>query len=156
MKYIIIAIAGIGILLFIGYLLLQMWFARVNTTERKQYLRRINELGLNGFTLKKEEQFAVLDGEIKSVEILNRYEIYEDIPIQFFFNIDKEDYVNHLEKHPPDNKWFDDLISYEIFEEKEDGYYNYSYVKGEKINTKFYVEFNELLEDIAEFRMKEN
>jgi len=45
-------------------------------------------------------------------------------------------------------------MSYNIYEQKGDKYYDYSFLKGEKHKTRVYQSLRELLEDIADFRMR--
>lgn len=132
----------------------QIWFWILKRSEKNYYLNKIKELGLEDLKFEKADQFALLDGSVSSNEIFSKYKIMEHIPEFYFFDIGKEDYINHLVKNPPKNEWFNDGMSYNIYEQKGDKYYDYSFIKGAKQNTRVYKSFRELLEDIADFRMR--
>ena len=144
----------IGLIVLVGliYIGLQLWFWTINYSENKNHLKEIKKLGLENFKFKKTEQFDFLDGKVSGVDLLKKYNINASIPITYFIDIDKLDYVEHLESHPP-NKWFNDGISYNIIEKTADGYYDHSYIKGKRVGSKHYKTFTELLDMIANFRM---
>ena len=149
--YIIIGlIASTGVV----YLLLQLWFLIIRTNENKNHLRKIKELGLKNLKFDKKEQFDFLDGKLSEADLLKRYSINETIPVKYFFNIEKVDYVEHLNKFPPNSEWFNDGVSYNIFQKTIGGYYDHSYFKGNKVSSIYYQTNEELLDMIANFRIK--
>ena len=155
-QIIIYIFIGLIALVIVGYLLLQLWFWKLDHDEKKTNIRKIRKLGLEKIKFDDQEQFDILDGKVSESEIRKKYKIDCSIPSFYFFDIEESDYVQHLKKHPPRNEWFNDGVSYNIIEKKLDGYYDNSYVKGKKIDSEYYQTYTELLENIAKFRMNTN
>jgi len=103
-KYLFLSLIGIIALAILLYLMFQIWFWILKRSEKNSYLNKIKELGLEDLKFEKADQFALLDGSVSSNEIFSKYKIMEHIPEFYFFDIGKEDYINHLIKNPPKNE----------------------------------------------------
>lgn len=148
----------IGLIALLGLLfgLLQIWFWTLKQKEIKETKRIVKELtDKNTPKLTKEEQLKFVDGNwdwTKIQNILGKKEI-PLIVLDYFIDIQPDDYLEHLRKNSPPTSWKEDTYG-EVEIRKEKGSYKIIYYDhGKEISSKTFDNYDSLLKYLVYERL---
>jgi len=152
LTYIIFGIILLALLF--GLLLLWLWISKQR--EIKESNNIFQELTVKKTPkLTKEEQFDFVDGNgdwTKIQKILGKNEI-PLLVLDYFIDIEPDEYLNHLRKHNPPNYWQEDMYgNAEIKNENGKSYIIY-YDHGKKTNKKVFENYDLLLKYLVYQRL---
>ena len=156
MTTLIIIIAVVLSILIMAYLLLQLWFKKIEMTHSKVVEKLIIENELSELKIDLEDQFDFLDLSLSENKLRKKYGIHENrIPIESFITVTPEQYASHLEYHLPPSKRDYDVNSYSIYSKTDSGYVDVHYLKGTEYDKTEYNSLHEFLLNEANIRLKQ-
>ncbi len=150
LKVVLVVVA----LIFLAYLVLQVWFFFLKWNESRIVKTKIKKYGLTKIEIDIDDQFDFLDG-IKDERILKeKYGIrQQDISIHHLLTVDAAQYSQHLEDRPLPATRHYDAFSYNKYSKAEEGYEDVSFFQGKEVGRKFYSTFFELVSAEAKLRI---
>ena len=141
------------IILILGFVYLlkgiyKFWAWRRHKMKSKKAELIINELTQRKIPkLTKDEQFDFLDGKSGWSKIQNILGL-ENIPLgalEYFIDIEPDEYLNHLKKNNPPSSWFSDIYSETVIKKIKNGYEIKYYYLGNETSYEIFDNYDQLL-----------
>jgi hypothetical protein len=148
----------IGFLALLGLLfgVLKFWFWTQNHKELSELKRVVKELtDKKTPKLTKEDQIRFIDGKIDLTiieDILGEKEISQ-FALEYFIDIQPDEYFEHLKKHNPPTTWTEDIYTKVKIKHESEKYEIIYYDHGKESLTKSFDEYDKLLKYLVYTRL---